>query len=253
MSCARSSDVRELVASHEVSQRANWAESQVLAAASHDLRQLVHTLKLFNGALESSVRQGSEAAKVVAGQAKTLDSMADLLGSLLDLAALDADVMVPAICDFPVERIFARLRTEFELEAASRGLTLAIEESDYVIRTDPCLVERTVRNLLANAIRYTYSGEVRVRCVRKAKHVRIEVRDTGIGIPADQLKAIFAEYHQVNPRASAISGGIGLGLAIVRRFADSLGHPLDVRSKPDEGSCFALTIPEGRAPTQEGC
>lgn len=243
-------NVRPLDALHEQIQRTNQAKSEFLAAASHDLRQLVHTLMLFNCTLVASIPSDTEVAKVLAGQTQALDAMADLLGSLNDVGALDAGVMRPAVSDFPIERVFGRLRAEFELETASRGLTLVIEESDDVIRSDPHLIERIVRNLLANAIRYTAAGEVRVRCGPRGNYVRIEVCDTGVGIPAHKLQAIFDEYYQVDPRASAVSGGIGLGLAIVKRFADSLGHKLDVRSVPNQGSRFSITMPRGAPATR---
>ena len=197
---------------------------------------------LFNCTLTASIPRGTKAAKVLEGQTETLDAMADLLGSLTDVSALDAGVIRPTICDFPVERIFGRLRTEFELEAASSSVMFVVERSDHVIRSDACLLERAVRNLAANAMRYTRTGEVRVLSVLEERCVRIEVRDTGVGIPADKLQAIFDDYYQLDPE---VSGGIGLGLAIVKRFVDALGHTLDVHSRPNEGSCFAITIPQG--------
>ncbi len=217
--------------------------NRLLAYASHDLRQLVHTLRLFSGTLTSAVPAGSHSAQVLARQEATLDTMCHLLDSLSDLCALGDSALAPALADFPLRRILRRLRAEFELEAASRNILLSIDDSDYVVRSDPRLLERMLRNLLANAVRYTLSGEVRLVSSSGGSSVRIEVHDTGIGIPDDQLRDIFDDYYRAHPGARASTSGTGLGLAIVRRFADALRHPLEVRSKLGKGSCFALTLP----------
>ncbi len=216
---------------------------RLLAYVSHDLRQLVHTLRLFSGTLASTVPAGSHSAQVLARQEATLDTMGDLLDSLSDLCALGDRALAPTFADFRLRRILRRLRAEFELEAASRNLLLTIDDSDCIVRSDPRLLERMLRNLLANAVRYTLSGKIRLVSFRRGSTVRIEVHDTGVGIPPDQLRAIFDDYYQGHSAARAASSGTGLGLAIVRRFADALRHPLEVRSRLGEGTCFELTLP----------
>ncbi len=132
------------------------------------------------------------------------------------------------------------------MEAVSRGLALVVDETDYLVQSDPRLLERVLRNLLANAIRYTDSGQVRLVTFREARGVRIEVQDTGMGIPAHQLHAIFDDYYRTGSSVAAPITGTGLGLAIVKCFTASLNDGLDVRSKPGEGTCFALIVPEAR-------
>lgn len=215
-----------------------------LAYLSHDMRQLVHTVRLFNRTLAAILPADARSAQILERQEGALTTLGELLNSFSALCTLGDDAIVPATSDFSLQPILHRLRAEFEFEAAYRGLRLLIEDTDYVVRSDWRLLERILRNLLANSIRYTDTGEIRLLSSRGALGVRIEVRDTGIGIPADEQLSVFNDYHQANPSGPVPIAGHGLGLAIVRRFADSLGHPLEVRSNPGEGTCFALTIPE---------
>ncbi|HLF12707.1 MAG TPA: PAS domain-containing sensor histidine kinase, partial [Gammaproteobacteria bacterium] len=173
----------ELIAARKEADTANRAKSAFLAAASHDLRQPLQTLTLLGGVLSRAVPSGSKAADAVAGQAQALQSMAELPNSLLDISKLEAGAVKPDIADCPVQVIFERLRGEFTALAAAKGLELIVEDCDDVVHTDPTLLGQIIRNLVANAIRYTGDGWVRLRSLGLAAAVRIEVLDSGVGIP----------------------------------------------------------------------
>ena len=236
----------ELIAARDEAQRANRAKSTFLAAASHDLRQPLQTLNLLNAVLDKTANE-ARSRDAVARQGAALEAMTELLNALLDVSKLETGAITPDIEDCGIRTIFRRLRAEFELQAQQKGLSLQVEECDDTVRTDPGLLEQIIQNLVANAIRYTQEGRVKLRCLHAASTVRIEVMDTGIGIPGHELDAIFEDFYQVDRAASERSGGLGLGLSIVRRLAGLLDHPLDVQSKPGEGTCFALTVPRGVA------
>jgi signal transduction histidine kinase/CheY-like chemotaxis protein len=234
---------RKLVEAREFAERANRAKSAFLAAASHDLRQPLQTLTLLTTVLSRIVPTDSKAATAVANQSEALRAMAELLNSLLDISKLEAGVVKPDITDCSVGRIFARLRSEFAALAESKGLDLIVEDSSDVVRTDPTLLGQIIQNLLANAIRYTREGWVRLRCIATLQTVRIEVSDTGIGIPTEELDLIFDEYYQTSRNLGEARQGVGLGLSIARRVAGLLGCSLDVTSTLGRGSCFTVGVP----------
>jgi two-component system, sensor histidine kinase len=239
---------RELIEARKEAERANRAKSAFLAAASHDLRQPLQSLTLLAGVLSRAVPPGSKAGVAVAEQAQALHSMAALLNSLLDISKLEAGAVKPDIADCSVRAIFDRLRAEFAGLAAAKGLELIVEDGDDVVRTDPTLLEQIIQNLIANAIRYTSEGWVRLRCLSAAGAVRIEVLDTGIGIPANELEPIFEEFYQPARPSGQRKEGLGLGLSIVRRLTSLLGHELEVKSTVGSGSCFTVGVPRGNAP-----
>ena len=147
---------------------------------------------------------------------------------------------------FPIEDLLERLRTEFAYHAAARSLGWRVVACGLSVHSDPRLLEQMIRNLLSNAMKYTERGGVLLGCRRQGDKLRIEVWDTGRGIPERELKAIFEEFHQLDNAARERSRGLGFGLAIVQRLADLLGHSVDVRSRPGKGSVFAVEVPLGR-------
>jgi len=235
---------------------ANRTKSKFLAAASHDLRQPLHALSLFAGAL-ADTRDLIEVGKLTGHINASVAALELLFNSLLDVSRLDAGVVRPEPRDFRVAAVLDRIRNDYAPLAREKGLKLVVAPSRAVLRCDPLLLEQLLRNLVANAIRYTESGGVAVGCRPRAGNDTadgkpgyvLEVRDSGIGIPPEQHEHIFAEFVQLGNPERDRTKGLGLGLAIVRRLALLLGTPVDLRSAPDRGSRFAVSVPRGTAPT----
>jgi PAS domain S-box-containing protein len=232
---------QEIIAAQQAAERANKANSAFLAAASHDLRQPVQALSLLNGALRRTVKD-ERALEMIENQEHSLTAMTNLLNSLLDISRLDAGAVTPEIEEFPMQRLIDRLSAEFARQAAHKGLQFKSESCRAIVRSDPNLLGEIIQNLVSNAIRYTDKGKVNLRCLESDGCCSVEVEDTGVGIENDQLEAIFKEFHQVKAPGSN-KEGFGLGLAIVRRLADLLGHDIGVESTPGHGSRFSLVLP----------
>ncbi len=232
----------ELVAAREAADRANLAKSRFLATASHDLRQPLQALSLLNGTLRRMSRD-AVLSEAFAQQEQAIGSMSRLLNALLDISKLEAGVIKPEVTDFTVAALFEELGSEFAQLAVDKGLELRVEGCADTVHSDPSLVEQILRNLLSNAIKYTRRGSVLLRCLHRPSVVSIEVLDTGIGIPADQLPYIYDEFYQVGVAPNTTRDGYGLGLSIVSRLVKLLDLKLDVRSEPGKGSSFSLQLP----------
>lgn len=230
-----------LVAARQAAERANKANSAFLAAASHDLRQPVQALNLLTGALRRSVKDGP-ALEMLENQQESLDAMTNLLNSLLNISRLEGGAIEPVLENFPAKRLIGRRAAEFARQAQQKGLRFEVEPCDATIRSDPNLLGEIVQNFVANAIRYTDDGTVRLSCAQGEGRLWISVTDTGVGIEGDQLEDIFREFHQIRSIGRRREG-FGLGLAIARRLADLLGHEISVKSAPGEGSCFSVSAP----------
>jgi len=241
---------RALEASKLEAERANSAKSRFLAAASHDLRQPLQSLTLLRDLL-GRVVEGPRPQALLARFDQTLGTMAGMLNTLLDINQIEAGAVQPNPVVFPISDVFDRLRDEFTTLAQTRGLSLHIVPSVMLVHSDPHLLEQMVRNLLGNAIKYTRHGGILLGCRRRGGCVRVEVWDTGIGIAADQLLAIFDEFHQLGTAPADSSRGLGLGLSIVQRLGILLGHAVSVRSIPDKGSVFAITLPRCLVPAPD--
>jgi signal transduction histidine kinase len=221
---------------------ANLSKTRFLAAASHDLLQPLNAARLFLSAL-GDTEQSDEQRRLLSHVDTAFESVERLLGALLDISKLDAGVMKPAIKDVDLGELLGSAATEFAPVADSKGLRLRHVPVRCTVRTDGHLLVRIVRNFLSNAVRYTRNGAVLLGCRRDGDHVRIEVHDTGAGMPPDKLEEIFEEFCRLVGAAEDYERGFGLGLAIVRRIARMLDHPLDVRSTEGRGSCFAVSVP----------
>jgi PAS domain S-box-containing protein len=243
-----STSIRDVTAQREMERalvEANRAKSRFLAAASHDLRQPLQALSLLNRAARNTASNRMHRT-IIEKQQRSLDSMAALLNSLLNISKLEAGIVKPDISDCAVHEIFESLHAEFELQAQDKGLELIVDRCQDVAHSDPRLLTQVLENLIANAIRYTQRGFVHLRCLHRDLSVRIEVLDTGLGIPAGELERIFDEFHQVD-RADCRAEGLGLGLSIVKRTAALLGCAVEVDSSPGAGSVFSVTVPKGKA------
>jgi len=226
---------------------ANRAKSQLLAAASHDLRQPLHALGLYVAALAARARD-AEWRPLVAHVETAANALEIQFAQLIDLSRLDAGALAPDRGEVALGALFARIRSEFAPQAAARGLSLAIVPTRLVVDSDPALLERIVGNLVANGIRYTHRGGVLLGARRRGERVAIDVVDTGIGIAVSHRQRIFEEFYRVKDDAGSAQArrGMGLGLAIVRRFADLLGHEVALDSREGAGSRFRVVVPRVR-------
>ncbi len=233
---------QELLQKTEETERASQAKSRFLAAASHDLRQPLHALTLFAGELEATAESPSQ-RKLVGHINTAVGAMAELLDALLDVSRLDTADIVPQRQPTALGPLLESVAEGHRQSARAKGLRLRCRATDAWADTDPHLLRRMVSNLVANAVRYTKEGGILIGVRRRGKRWRIEVWDTGIGIAEHHLPQVFQEFYQVaNPERDATKG-LGLGLSIVQRLGQVLGHPVRVRSAPQQGSVFAIELP----------
>lgn len=235
----------------ESADRANRGKSRFLATASHDLRQPLQALALLNGTLRRTAHD-SKLTEALTQQEQAIGTMSRLLNALLDISKLESGAIQPELEQFPVERIFTEMHREFSSVAQRKGLTLEVAQTDAWGHSDPSLVEQVIRNLISNAIKYTGKGTVTLCCRPDGEAaVRIDVRDTGIGIASDQLSLIYDEFYQVGVGTHVSREGYGLGLSIVKRIVQLLDLKLEVVSQPGEGSTFSLLVPSAGAEASE--
>jgi two-component system, sensor histidine kinase len=238
---------RSLEEARRDAERANLAKSRFLATASHDLRQPLQTLGLLNGALRRMLRD-EECQELLREQDLAIDAMSRLLNGLLDISKLESGAVKPELGDFDIAPLFDELRRDFANLAANKGLRLSIDAPRGHAHSDATLVSQVLRNLLSNAIKYTHHGSIELRCEQRGGKLRIEVRDTGVGIAPDQLGLIFDEFYQIGVSPHSSRNGYGLGLSIVQRIARLLDMKLDLGSIPGQGSVFAIELPAVTAP-----
>lgn len=234
----------------EAAERANLSKSRFLAAASHDLRQPLHALGLFVAALQSNIAT-PEGKRLVDNIQASVTAMEGLFNSLLDISRLDAGVITPHLRDVPIAPLLERIALDYRPAADGKGVAFRVRPCAAAVHTDPVLLERMLRNLVSNAIRYTQRGGVLVGCRRRGATVWFEVWDTGQGIPEDKREEIFQEFVQLHNPERDRNKGLGLGLAIVRRLATLLGYPIELHSRPGRGSMFRLAVPAGQLPKRK--
>ena len=242
----------DLVAAKETAELANLSKTRFLAAASHDVLQPLNAAHLSVSAL-AEVQTSDEGRKLVRQVERSLETMEDLLRTLLDISKLDAGVVQPEIGDVSLETLFSSLRSDFLPEAEKKGLSLKFRPVNVVVRSDRTLLRRILQNILSNALRYTRTGGVLVGTRHRGDIIRIDVADTGCGIPDDQREAVFEEFHRGTSTLGdgRLAGGLGLGLAIVRRMAAALGHPVTFSSKVGRGTIFHIDVPVGMGTATE--
>ncbi|MBI3897770.1 MAG: response regulator [Gammaproteobacteria bacterium] len=226
----------------EEAERANRAKSRFLAAASHDLRQPLHALGLFVASL-SEKPLAESTRRTVQQIERSVVAMQDLLDALLNISKLDAGAITPNVTDVPVYKLIAAMEMHYAAAADNKGIDFRTVPCSAVVRSDSVLLERILLNLVANAVRYTVQGKILLGCRRRGDKLRIEVWDTGIGIPENQQQHIFDEFYQVAGSQLSAERGLGLGLAIVDRLARLLGHSISLHSAPGQGSVFVVEVP----------
>ncbi|MDB6104670.1 MAG: hybrid sensor histidine kinase/response regulator, partial [Gammaproteobacteria bacterium] len=236
--------IGELREQKDAAEDANIAKSRFLAAASHDLRQPLHALGLFVQALQETPLATRE-RHVIGNIRRSVDAMEELFNALLDISRLDAGVVQPHITTIPLAAAFDRVRFEYAQIARQKRVSLRVVKTSLFVQSDPSLLARLIRNLLSNAVRYTDAGGVVLGCRRMGSEVRIEVWDTGKGIPANRHDEIFQEFYQLGNPERDRRKGLGLGLAIVKRLAKLLNYRVSLRSVIGKGSVFSITLPRG--------
>jgi signal transduction histidine kinase/CheY-like chemotaxis protein len=222
-------------------ERANSSRSRFVAAASHDLLQPLSAAKLFISSIGDDRLAADDRAALTKAQ-NALLSVEGILGALLDISKLESGRAAVAVGPVALDRLLRQLHEEFAPLAAAKGLRLSVLPARATVVSDPAYLRRILQNLIGNAIRYTVRGRVLVGARRRGSLVRIEVHDTGPGIPESEQDNVFKEFHRLNARASA-SEGMGLGLAIVERACGLLGHPLGLQSEPGRGTTFMVQVP----------
>ncbi len=251
----------QLADAKEKAEAATASKSRFLAAASHDLRQPLHALTLFARALSRRV-EGREAKGLVAQTEQALASLKEMFDALLNVSRLDAGLIQPNAQDVAMSEFIDRVSAGFRAEAEQRGLTFRSRSVDSVVRIDQALLETLVRNLLSNALKFTKRGGVMLVCRRVGDRLSIEVIDSGLGIAPDAGDAVFQEFERSKFAAAGANDGLGLGLSIVKRYAELLGIDVSYRSRPGHGTRFRVLLPAGAeiavgdvavAPAAEAC
>jgi signal transduction histidine kinase/ActR/RegA family two-component response regulator len=237
-----------LLRAQEAVARSERGKGRFLQAIGHDLGQPLQAIELFVTGLERTSME-PEAAELLSGVRRAVASLRRMLRGLIDISRLDAGLIAAQCNTFPLDEVLAPLAAEFGALATAQGLRFVMERSGVQVESDPVLLESILRNLIANAIRYTLQGSVALTCRIEAGKAVIAVTDTGPGIPEEELGRIFNEFYRV-PGAVRTADGLGLGLAIVRRMAGLLGVGIRVRSRPGMGSTFEVALPLAAAPVR---
>jgi signal transduction histidine kinase/ActR/RegA family two-component response regulator len=230
----------DLLRQKELAEAANVAKSNFLASASHDLRQPVHALSMFVGALRDRPLD-EPSGRLVRQIQNSVGALDSLFGAILDISRLDAGVIEPRPRAFAIQPLLERICRDEMPEVDRKGIALRLVPCGLTVQTDPVLLERVLRNLISNAVRYTDKGRVVVGC-RRGVRLSIEVWDSGRGIPADQQDLIFQEFYQIGNPERDRARGLGLGLAIVQRLTRILHIPMQMHSRVDRGSVFKLSV-----------
>ncbi len=228
---------------------ANVSKTRFVAAASHDILQPLNAARLYVTSLIERQRHsegGGEDAALVQNIEASLEAVEEIFTALLDISRLDTGAMKPELADFRIDELLPRLEVEFAPLAREKGLELVFMPCSQSIRSDRGLLRRLLQNLISNAVKSTPAGRVRVGCRRRGDRLRIEVYDTGIGIPHAKRRAVFKEFHRLD-HGARVARGVGLGLSIVERIARVLDCEVTLKSAVGRGSRFSIEVPRARA------
>ena len=224
---------------------ANVSKTRFVAAASHDILQPLNAARLYVTSLIERQRAGED-SDLVQNIDASLEAVEEIFAALLDISRLDTGAMKPEVSDFPIDELLQRLEVEFAPLAREKALQLRFMPCALTVRSDRRLLQRLLQNLVSNAIKYTPEGTVLVGCRRRGDKLRIDVYDTGIGIPQSKRQAVFKEFHRLD-QGARVARGVGLGLSIVERIARVLDCEVAVKSTVGHGSRFSLEVPRGNA------
>ncbi|ODR99995.1 hypothetical protein AUC68_02510 [Methyloceanibacter methanicus] len=237
-----------LVEAKEEAERANLSKTRFLAAASHDLLQPLNAARLSISVL-SDMQESDDARRLAGRVDQSLQTIEDLIKTLLDISKLDAGVVTPDYQSFPLDQVLSGLEASFAPLAGAKQLKLEVRRSGLLVNSDPLLLQRVLQNLVSNAVRYTAQGGVVVGARQRGTDCLIDVVDTGCGISESERETMFEEFYRGTAAAKSDHAGLGLGLSIVQRTVQALGHGLEVTSTPGKGSTFRLIVAcDGAAP-----
>jgi signal transduction histidine kinase/CheY-like chemotaxis protein len=226
-------------------EQANISKTRFLAAASHDILQPLNAARLYVTSLVER-QSGSSDAQLIGNIDASLDAVEEIFGALLDISRLDTGAMRPEIVSFRIDELLRQLEVEFAPLVQEKGLKLDFVPCSLAVKSDRRLLRRLLQNLVSNAIKYTPKGRVLVGCRRGRGRLRIDVCDTGLGVPRSKKRAIFQEFHRLDQGAK-VARGLGLGLSIVERIARVLEHDITVSSAVGRGSRFSVEVPRSAA------
>lgn len=237
--------LNDLTLQKENAEKAVDDKNQFLAAASHDLRQPLHAMGLFIDALRPHV-ENTSGKQIVEKISQSKHAINGLLHGLLDISRLDADVVENYPQNIALSSMIHPIEEEFQLNAEEKGISLEFHvPSDHIAYIDPVLIERVLRNLIDNAIKYTQQGKVSLLSEEKKSSILISIKDTGIGIPSDQQETIFIEFKQLNNSERDRRKGLGLGLSIVKRLCSLMQVDFQLQSELNQGTTISLRLPKG--------
>jgi len=224
---------------------ANVSKTRFVAAASHDISQPLNAARLYVTSLIER-HGGGEDASLIGNIDASLEAVEEIFSALLDISRLDTGAMKPELADFRIDELLHRLEVEFTPMAREKGLDLIVMPCSLNVRSDRRLLRRLLQNFISNAIKYTPTGRVLVGCRRQGGHLRVDVYDTGIGIPPAKHRAVFKEFHRLD-QGARVARGVGLGLSIVQRIARVLDCEITLKSNPGQGSRFSVAAPRAAA------
>ena len=231
----------ELLRAKAAADEANVSKTRFLAAASHDILQPLNAARLYVTSLVER-QSGGEVARLTGHVDASLEAVEEIIGALLDISRLDTGALKPDIASFRIDELLRQLEVEFAPLAREKGLRLVFVPSSLTVRSDRRLLRRLLQNLVSNAVKYTKAGRVLVGCRRRGRHLRIDVYDTGIGIPKSKQRIVFTEFHRLEQGAK-VARGLGLGLSIVERIGRVLDHKVRLTSAVERGSHFSVEVP----------
>jgi Na+/proline symporter/signal transduction histidine kinase len=223
---------------------ANISKTKFLAAASHDILQPLNAARLYVTSLIE--RGGGDDRRLVGNIDASLEAVEEIFGALLDMSRLDTGVMRPEFASFRIDELLRQIELEFAPLAAAKGIELKYVPCSLVVRSDRRLLRRLVQNLVSNAIKYTPTGRVLIGCRRRGSQLRIDVYDTGVGIPESKRRDVFVEFHRLE-QGARIARGVGLGLSIVERVARVLDYEVQLHTVDSGGTHFAIAVPRSNA------